>query len=115
MGPLASGDGGADARTAVAHHLRAEADRLADAVLARVEAAAPAGAAPDLATLRNLRLGARAAIDYFLTRLTASAERAPSGERGSRSDDAALFVAHGRAQHAAGRSLSELLDRKSVV
>ncbi|HEY4280834.1 MAG TPA: helix-turn-helix domain-containing protein [Conexibacter sp.] len=81
--------------------LRSRIGTLADAVLARVQAQAPAdaaAAAPDGATLRNLRLGARASVDYFLARLA-----------GETALDTALFVAHGRAQQAAGRSLSELL------
>ncbi|MDW5593217.1 helix-turn-helix domain-containing protein [Conexibacter stalactiti] len=87
----------------VARHLRAQADALADAVLARVQADSPGdggAATPDAATLRNLRLGARAAVDFFLARLDADGGQAP---------DTSLFVAHGRAQQAAGRSLSELL------
>jgi PucR C-terminal helix-turn-helix domain len=85
-------------REALAALLHEQADRLAGAVLGRVQAQAPAGAAPDAATLRNLRLGARASVDYFLARLG-----------GATTLDTTLFVAHGRAQQAAGRSLSELL------
>jgi hypothetical protein len=97
----------------VAQHLRASADELADAVLARVQAGAAADASPDAATLRNLRLGARASVDYFLARLDAGAHARKSGadaaEQGAEEPDTSLFVAHGRAQQAAGRSLSELL------
>lgn len=93
-------------REEVAHHLRASADALADAVLARVRADAPADASPDAATLRNLRLGARASVEFFLARLEGGAA---AGDAGAASPDTALFVAHGRAQQAAGRSLSELL------
>ena len=82
----------------LAELLRSRAEQLADAVLARVQAQAPAGAAPDAATLRNLRAGARASVEYFIARLD-----------GGTGLDTALFVAHGRAQQAAGRSLSELL------
>ncbi|MDO8213662.1 CdaR family transcriptional regulator [Conexibacter sp. CPCC 206217] len=85
-------------REQIAGHLRASADALADAVLTRVQACAPGNASPDAATLRNLRLGARAAVDFFLARLAVDDE-----------PDTALFVAHGRAQQAAGRSLPELL------
>jgi hypothetical protein len=82
----------------LAELLRARSDLLADAVLARVRRQAPSGAAPDAATLRNLRLGAQASVEYFIARLAGSADL-----------DTTLFVAHGRAQQAAGRSLSELL------
>jgi hypothetical protein len=75
-------------------------DELGDAVLERFAAGAGPDGAPDAATLRNLRLGARAAVDCFLARL--AGERAPA--------DMALFVAHGRAQQAAGRTLTELLS-----
>jgi hypothetical protein len=85
-------------RVALAELLRSRTEPLADAVLARVQAQAPAGAAPDAATLRNLRAGARASVEYFVARLD-----------GTAGPDTALFVAHGRAQQAAGRSLSELL------
>jgi hypothetical protein len=78
--------------------LREHADELADAVLVRFRDGD--GRAPDAATLRNLRVGARAAIDCFLARL--------DGERAAA--DVALFVAHGRAQQAAGRTLTELLS-----
>jgi DNA-binding CsgD family transcriptional regulator len=94
------GVNGRAAHADLARHLRARADALADAVLARVQADAPEAAAPDAATLRNLRLGARAAVDFFLARLDPDGEHAP---------DPSLFVAHGRAQQAAGRSLAELL------
>lgn len=82
----------------LAELLRARSDLLADAVLARVREQAPSGAAPDAATLRNLRLGAQASVEYFIARLAGSTDL-----------DTTLFVAHGRAQQAAGRSLSELL------
>ncbi|ADB52900.1 PucR family transcriptional regulator [Conexibacter woesei] len=130
------------ARAEVTRHLRASSDALADAVIVRVQADAPAGATPDGATLRNLRLGAHAAVEYFLARLDASAwtgsdagDRDESGRgtgdsgadcggtggagtggagtdcggTGGAGYDTALFEAHGRAQQAAGRSLSELL------
>src|SRR3954465_4888619 len=80
--------------------LNAHVDELADAVLERFAAGAGPDGAPDAATLRNLRLGARAAVDCFLARL--AGERTPA--------DLALFVAHGRAQQAAGRTLTELLS-----
>jgi hypothetical protein len=80
--------------------LSAHVDALADAVLERFAAGAGPDGAPDAATLRNLRLGARGAVDCFLARL--------AGER--RVADDALFVAHGRAQQAAGRTLTELLS-----
>jgi hypothetical protein len=80
--------------------LRAHADELADAVLVRFRAGDGPAGAPDGATLRNLGVGARAAIDCFLERL--------GGERAA--PDVALFVAHGRAQQAAGRTLTELLS-----
>ncbi len=80
--------------------LSAHVDGLADAVLERFAAGAGPDGAPDAATLRNLRLGARGAVDCFLARL--------AGER--RVADDALFVAHGRAQQAAGRTLTELLS-----
>lgn len=89
---------GADSGGALAAVLRERADALADAVLARVQAQAPGDATPDAATLRNLRLGARASVEFFLGRLGGATEQ-----------ETALFVAHGRAQQAAGRSLSELL------
>lgn len=82
----------------LAELLRSRAERLADAVLARVRAEAPADSAPDAATLRNLRLGAQASVEYFIARLSGSTDL-----------DTSLFVAHGRAQQAAGRSLQELL------
>ena len=94
----AGGSGGAGDGGALAGLLRERAEELADAVLARVRAQAPGGAEPDAATLRNLRLGARASVEYFIARLG-----------GATALDTALFVAHGRAQQAAGRSLSELL------
>lgn len=97
------------ARAEVARHLRASADALADAVLVRVQADAPAGATPDGATLRNLHVGARAAVEYFLARLDAGAAADARGGAGGSGSDTALFEAHGRAQQAAGRSLSELL------
>src|SRR3954447_1357668 len=80
--------------------LSAHVDALADAVLERFAAGAGPAGAPDAATLRNLRLGARAAVDCFLARL--------AGERAVA--DVALFVDHGRAQQAAGRTLTELLS-----
>ena len=78
----------------------AHLDELADAVLERFAAGGGPEGAPDAATLRNLRVGARAAAVCFLARLAASA--APA--------DVDLFVAHGRAQQAAGRTLTELLS-----
>jgi PucR-like helix-turn-helix protein len=83
-------------RDALAALLRARADTLADAVIERVRA--QPGVAPDAATLRNLRFGARASVDYFVARL-----------EGDAAADTSLFVAHGRAQQAAGRTLPELL------
>ncbi|HWH93474.1 MAG TPA: hypothetical protein VNT03_06405, partial [Baekduia sp.] len=80
--------------------LSAHLDELADAVLVRFAAGAGPDGAPDAATLRNLRLGARAAVDCFIARL--------AGERAG--TDLALFVAHGRAQQEAGRTLTELLS-----
>lgn len=86
----------ADLRKLLAAHL----DDLADAVLQRfADGRGPEGA-PDAATLRNLRVGARAAAVCFVARL--GGERAPA--------DLDLFVAHGRAQQAAGRTLTELLS-----
>src|SRR3954464_12399771 len=73
---------------------------LADAVLARFAAGGGPEGAPDAATLRNLRVGARAAAVCFVAWL--GGERAPA--------DLDLFVAHGRAQQAAGRTLTELLS-----
>ncbi|WCB94261.1 hypothetical protein DSM104299_02992 [Baekduia alba] len=81
--------------------LVAHSDELADAVLERFAAGAGPDGAPDAATLRNLRLGARAAVDCFLARLSGHSP-VPA--------DVALFVAHGRAQQAAGRTLTELLS-----
>lgn len=87
---------GADLRDVLAAHL----DELADAVLERfADGGGPEGA-PDAATLRNLRVGARAAAVCFVARL--GGERVPA--------DLGLFVAHGRAQQAAGRTLTELLS-----
>jgi hypothetical protein len=80
--------------------LVAHSDELADAVLERFAAGAGPAGAPDAATLRNLRLGARAAVECFLARM--GGRRAPA--------HVALFVAHGRAQQAAGRTLTELLS-----
>jgi hypothetical protein len=80
--------------------LHGHVDELADAVLERFRAGEGPHGAPDAATLRNLRLGARAAVDCFLARL--------AGERTAAEVD--LFVAHGRAQQAAGRTLTELLS-----
>jgi hypothetical protein len=80
--------------------LRAHADDVADAVLERFAAGQGPDGAPDAATLRNLRLGARAAVDRFVARL--EGDGAPL--------DVALFEAHGRAQQAAGRTLTELLS-----
>lgn len=86
----------ADLREVLAAHL----DDLADAVLERfADGGGPEGA-PDAATLRNLRVGARAAAVCFVARL--GGERVPA--------DLDLFVAHGRAQQAAGRTLTELLS-----
>jgi hypothetical protein len=86
----------ADLRDVLAAHL----DELADAVLERfADGGGPEGA-PDAATLRNLRVGARAAAVCFVARL--GGERAPA--------DLDLFAAHGRAQQAAGRTLTELLS-----
>ena len=82
----------ASAPSICATWLSAHSDALADAVLERFAAGAGPDGAPDAATLRNLRLGARGAVDCFLARL--------AGER--RVADDALFVAHGRAQQAAG-------------
>jgi hypothetical protein len=78
--------------------LGAHVEELADAVLARFAAGAGPAGAPDAATLRNLRAGARAAVDRFLARLAG----------GDVALDLTLFVAHGRAQQAAGRTLTEL-------
>jgi PucR C-terminal helix-turn-helix domain len=86
----------ADLREVLATHL----DDLADAVLERFAAGAGPEGAPDAATLRNLRVGARAAAVCFVARL--AGERAPA--------DLDLFSAHGRAQQAAGRTLTELLS-----
>jgi PucR-like helix-turn-helix protein len=94
--PGAARDGAIDLRELLSAHV----DALADAVLERFAAGAGPAGAPDAATLRNLRLGARAAVDCFLARL--------AGERAIA--DLALFVAHGRAQQAAGRTLTELLS-----
>jgi hypothetical protein len=76
-------------------------EELADDVLERFAAGAGPDGAPDAATLRNLRLGARAAVERFLARLRGDALPAEGVE---------LFVAHGRAQQAAGRTLTELLS-----
>ncbi|MCW3004625.1 MAG: transcriptional regulator, CdaR, partial [Conexibacter sp.] len=80
--------------------LHGHVDELADAVLERFRAGEGPDGAPDGATLRNLRLGARAAVDCFLVRL--------AGE--PTAVELELFVAHGRAQQAAGRTLTELLS-----
>ena len=80
--------------------LVAHSDELADAVLERFAAGAGPAGAPDAATLRNLRVGARAAVDCFLARLGGEPATADFG----------VFVAHGRAQQAAGRTLTELLS-----
>lgn len=102
-GPRAAGArGDGPAVPQLAALLRARRDELADAVLARVRADTPPGDVPDPTTLRNLRHGARAAVEYFIARL-----RADPRERDRL--DTALFVAHGRAQQTAGRSLTELL------
>jgi hypothetical protein len=96
-----SDDAGSLRRSWLRELLEAHADDLADAVLARFRAGdGPAAGGLDAATLRNLRLGSRAAVDLFLARL--------SGE--DPAPDLALFVAHGRAQQAAGRTLTELLS-----
>src|SRR3954471_11861249 len=81
--------------------LVAHSEELADAVLERFAAGPGPDGAPDAATLRNLRLGARAAVDCFFARLSG---------RSAAPADVALFVAHGRAQQAAGRTLTELLS-----
>jgi hypothetical protein len=73
--------------------LRDRAAALADAVVEVMRDV------PDPATLRNLRIGAQAAVERFLERL----------EDGDGETDLDLFVAHGRAQRAAGRPLPELL------
>jgi hypothetical protein len=75
-------------------------DELADTVLERFRAGEGPAGAPDAATLRNLRLGARAAVDCFLARLAGEPTAA----------ETELFVVHGRAQQAAGRTLTELLS-----
>ncbi|MDX6728633.1 MAG: hypothetical protein QOK49_3438 [Baekduia sp.] len=80
--------------------LHGHGDELADAVLERFAAGAGPAGAPDAATLRNLRVGARAAVDCFLARLGGEPATADYG----------VFVAHGRAQQAAGRTLTELLS-----
>jgi len=87
--------GAVDLRDLLAAHV----DELADAAIARFAAGAGPDGAPDAATLRNLRVGAVAAVDHFLVRLA-----------GAPPADDALFVAHGRAQQAAGRTLTELLS-----
>jgi hypothetical protein len=76
-------------------------DELVGAVLERVAAGGGPEGTPDAATLRNLRLGAMAAARCFLARLDGD-PAAPA--------DVALFEAHGRAQQAAGRTLTELLS-----
>jgi hypothetical protein len=81
--------------------LAVHVEELADDVLERFAAGAGPDGAPDAATLRNLRLGARAAVERFLARLRGEAVAAGGVE---------LFVAHGRAQQAAGRTLTELLS-----
>jgi hypothetical protein len=81
--------------------LAVHVEELADDVLERFAAGAGPDGAPDAATLRNLRLGARAAVERFLARLRGDA--LPD-------EGVALFVAHGRAQQAAGRTLTELLS-----
>jgi hypothetical protein len=88
--------GAGDLRDLLAAHL----DELADAVLTRFAAGGGPHGAPDAATLRNLRVGARAAAVCFVARI--GGERVPA--------DLSLFVAHGRAQQAAGRTLTELLS-----
>ncbi|HEY4094925.1 MAG TPA: helix-turn-helix domain-containing protein [Baekduia sp.] len=80
--------------------LAGHADELADTVLERFRAGEGPEGAPDAATLRNLRLGARAAVECFLQRI--------SGAQAVAEVD--VFVAHGRAQQAAGRTLTELLS-----
>jgi hypothetical protein len=94
--PRAGQLGSVDLRALLHEH----SDELADAVLERFRAGDGPEGAPDAATLRNLRLGARAAVQCFLTRL--------AGERAVA--EVELFVAHGRAQQAAGRTLTELLS-----
>jgi hypothetical protein len=81
--------------------LAVHVEELADDVLERFAAGAGPDGAPDAATLRNLRLGARAAVERFLARLRGDALPDEGVE---------LFVAHGRAQQAAGRTLTELLS-----
>ena len=85
-----------DVAPSVRARLREHADAMAEAFVDEVRERSR----PDAATLRNLRLGARTAVGCFLARLDGPGEPA----------DLALFVAHGRAQQAAGRSLSELLS-----
>jgi hypothetical protein len=87
--------GAVDLRDLLGAHL----DELADAVLQRFAAGVGPHGAPDAATLRNLRVGARAAAVCFVAKIG-----------GGRAGDLGLFVAHGRAQQAAGRTLTELLS-----
>lgn len=77
--------------------IRNRADELAAAV--REEVVRDARGTPDPVTLRNLGIGARAAVARFVARASGDAEPA----------DLSVFVAHGRAQQAAGRTLAELL------
>jgi hypothetical protein len=94
--PRARAVGAIDLRALLHGHV----DDLAEAVLERFGAGDGPHGAPDAATLRNLRVGARAAVECFLARL--------AGEHAAAEVD--LFVAHGRAQQAAGRTLTELLS-----
>ena len=79
----------------IAQAARAQGEALATLAVERV--ARELGL--DFATRRNLEIGTRAAVERFLDVL-----EDPAAEI-----DTALYVAHGRAQCAAGRSLRELL------
>lgn len=85
-----------DAVQEIARAARAEAESLAALAVERVTRELGL----DFATRRNLEIGTRTAVELFL----AAIEQPPAEL------DASLYVAHGRAQCAAGRSLRELLS-----
>lgn len=84
-----------NAASEIARAARAQGDQLAALAVERVVSEL----ALDYATRRNLEVGVRTAVDRFLAVL----------EDPDSPVDTALYVAHGRAQCAAGRSLRELL------
>src|SRR5665647_1000891 len=84
----------------IVKHLEQHTDAMVEALVERVQERSGGELQPDSATLRNLNFGARAGVVCLIQRVASRDSEI----------DKNLFIAHGRAQQAAGRDLDELLS-----